>query len=156
MYIFKSHPTEENPLVFTTSVPCHIKNSFYLNGDYSASRVSFDLPRQVGKRKVDSASRLDISCWAFAKNSNLFGSQSRVTYNCKTTKPKQTVGIFSKNSGKHTTTKALKQFKFLDFHFSFYWKKIKKFLNSGKQVSVTDLCRKYSWEFRQIKIVTLL
>ena len=24
---------------------------------------------------------------------------------CKTTKPKQTVGIFSKNSGKHTTTK---------------------------------------------------
>ena len=38
------------------------------------------------------------------KKPNVFGCQSRVTSNRKTTKPKQTLGIFSKNSGKRTTT----------------------------------------------------
>ena len=38
---------------------------------------------------------------------------------------------------------------------SVFTEKINRFLNSGKLVSVTDIHRKYSWEFRQLKIVTL-
>ena len=92
----------------------------------------------------------------------VFGSQSRVTSNRKTTKPKQTVGILSKNSGKQTTTKKslpwkLKAVQVLKLPFQFLLKKVKKrFLNSVKLVSVTDIRRKYSWEFRHLKIVTLL
>ena len=78
----------------------------------------------------DSASFLDILCWACVKNSNVFGNQSHVTSNHKTTKPKQTVGIFSKNSGKHMTTKEsfplkVKIVQVFKLSFcSFYWKKL--------------------------------
>ena len=67
----------------------------------------------------------------------------------KTTKPKQTVGIFSKNSGRHTTTKEsfpskLKIVQVFKLPFQFFTEKINRFLNSGKLVSVTDIRRKYS------------
>ena len=83
-----------------------------------------------------------------------------MTRNRKTTKPKQTVGIFSNNSGKHTTTKEsfpskLKRIQVFKLPFQFLLKNY-RFLNSGKLVSVTDIRRKYSWEFRQLKIVMLL
>ena len=71
--------------------------------------------------------------------------------NHKTTKPKQRVGIFWKNSGKHTTTKEsfpLKQkvkiVQVFKLPFQFLLKKINKFFNSGKLVSITDTHRKYS------------
>ena len=38
---------------------------------------------------------------------------------------------------------------------SVFTEKIDRFLNSGELVSVTDIRRKYSWELRQLKIVTL-
>ena len=84
-----------------------------------------------------------------------------MTSNRKTTKPKQTVGIFSNNSGKHMTTKEtfpskLKIVQVFKLPFQFLLKKISRFLNSGKLLSVIDIRRKYSWEFRQLKIVTLL
>ena len=65
-----------------------------------------------------------------------------MTSNPNSTKPKQTVGIFSKNSGKHTTTKESFPSKLkIILVFS---EKINRFLNSGKIVSVTDIRRKYS------------
>ena len=72
-----------------------------------------------------------------------------MTSNRKTTKPKQTVGIFSKNSGKHTTTKEsfplkLKIAQVFKLSFQFLQKKINRFPNSGKLVSVTDNRRTYS------------
>ena len=39
---------------------------------------------------------------------------------------------------------------------SIFTEKINRFLNSGKLVSITDIRRKYSWEFRRLKIVSLL
>ena len=83
-----------------------------------------------------------------------------MTSNRKTTKPKQTVGIFLKNSGKHTATKEsfpskLKIVQVFKLPFSLFTEKNNRFLNSGKLVSVTDIRRKYSWEFTQLKIVTL-
>ena len=64
-----------------------------------------------------------------------------MTSNRKTTKPKQTVGIFSKNSGKHTTTKEslplkLKIVQVFKLPFQFLLKKINRFLNSDKLLSV--------------------
>ena len=73
-----------------------------------------------------------------------------MTSNHKTTKPKQTVGIFSKNSGKHTTTKEsfplkLKIVQVFKLPFQFLLKKNQKVSQFWlKVVSVTDIRRKYS------------
>ena len=39
---------------------------------------------------------------------------------------------------------------------SIFTEKITRFLNSGKLVSVSNIRKKYPWEFRQLKIVMLL
>ena len=78
--------------------------------EYPSSRVSFDLPRSVGKRKETLPG--SSTC---VKNSNVFGSQSRVTSNIKTTKPKQTVGIFSKDSGKKHDNQGVISFETQDY-----------------------------------------
>ena len=71
-----------------------------------------------------------------------------MTSSRKTTKPKQIVGIFSNNSGKHTTTKdsfpwKVKIVRVFQLPFQFLTEKINRFLNTGKLVSVTTYGHTY-------------
>ena len=110
---------------------------------YPASRVSFNLPRSVGKRK-ETLRGSSTFCIEHAVNSNVFGSQSRVTSNHKTKTNSR--DIFEELWQTHDNQGIIS---FENQDSSVFTEKINRLLNSGKLVSVTDIRRKYSWELRQ-------
>ena len=86
-----------------------------------------------------------------------------MTSNRKTTKPKQTEWGYFRGTLANTRQRNQGIISFetqdsssFEIAISVLTEKINRFLNSGKLVSVTDIRRKYSREFRQLKIVTLL
>ena len=116
---------------------------------YPASRVSLDLPRLVGKRKETLRASSTFRVEHVLKIQTYSGVSHARLVTAKPQNQKKTVGIFSNNSGKNMTTKEsfpskLKIVQVFKLPFQFLLKKINRFLNSGKLVSVTDIRRKYS------------
>ena len=121
---------ESTFLLVSTRNTGHFQFMCSHNEGYPASRVSFGLDKSGrGKKTLSAASTFRMD------HASKFKCNFGVSHVWPlTTKRKQTVGIFSNNSGKHTTTKESFHSKLKIVHtfkivISFSWWKIYRFLS---------------------------